>query len=344
MPFGRMRSSEDLARARERRQARRARLRRVLPPLALLAGLFFFGLSLLLLGTGATEEASRELDPASLTLTNGSAVLVYPVDYYGYRADYINVTYSFPTDLGDAYFVGCADTGRLRGGHAPTDPVLAFASLREGTFIISHQTIAGKTILYPIDPETGLRERVCDPAVVFRWDAAADDPSTNRPQVSVVYHSDRLDGEEFGFLAALMGASALVALLGGLAWVRGRTAPTWPASDDSTVEALRTSLDRMGEQLERTRKLLLLAGVLGVFLWYPFLVPWAWLQAARASDDPVIPWAVAALTLLFLVALTVLWAREFLRLDRELDAWRGRIGELRDKEAHLMDTLESEGG
>jgi len=113
-----------------------------------------------------------------------------------------------------------------------------------------------------------------------------------------------------------------------------------PPAEDSTVEALRASLDRMGEQLERTRKHLLLAGILGVFLWYPFLVPWAWQQAARSSDDPVVPWGVAAMTLAFLVVLTILWAREFLHLDRELNAWRGRIGELRDREEHLMDALE----
>jgi hypothetical protein len=143
----------------------------------------------------------------------------------------------------------------------------------------------------------------------------------------------------------LMVGGALLALFGGLAWARvlGPRAVSAPAQD-STVEALRGSLDRMGEQLERTRRHLLFAGVLGVFLWYPILVPWAWQQAARASDDPLVPWAVAAMTIAFLLALTLLWAREFLALDRELNAWRGRLRELRSREQAFMDTLEHEGG
>lgn len=339
--IGRPRPSEGPDDAPVRRR-RFARLRRILPPVALLAGLFFFGISLLLLGTGATQEESVELEPASLTVANGSALLVYPVDYI-YSADHINATYAFPASPGDAFFVRCDDLARLRDGQDAADPLLEFERLREGTLIISYQTISRPMSMYREDPATG--ERVyCERAIAFRWDAPDGDPASNRPEVAAIYHSDRLDGEEFAMLAVMMGGSALAALLGGLAWVRGRTAAARPPSDDSTVEALRTSLDRMGEQLERTRKLLLLAGVLGVFVWYPFLLPWAWIQASRASDDPAIPWAVAALTLLFLVSLTVLWAREFLRLDRELNAWRGRIGELRDRESHLMDALEREGG
>ena len=79
--------------------------------------------------------------------------------------------------------------------------------------------------------------------------------------------------------------------------------------------------------------------MLGVFLWYPILVPWAWQQAARASDVPIFPWAIAAMTLVFLLVLTVLWAREFARLDRELHGWRDRLKELRERETHLMDKL-----
>lgn len=324
------------------RRRRLAALRRLVPPLALFAGLFFFGLSLLLLGTQATEEASRPLDASSLTVANGTALLVYPVEsYFSSRA--INVTYLYPQAPGDAYFVGCEDIGRMREGGAPTQPLLAFQRLKEGTFLISDQTVTSRDPIFTVDEERGTYEYVCDPAVVFQWAAAGDDPGANRPSVSVIYQSARLDGGQFAALSILMGASALAALLGGLAWVRGRTPTVWPSWGDSTVEALRGSLERMGEQLERTRKLLLLAGVLGVFLWYPFLVPWAWLQAARASDDAVVPWVAATMTLLFLVVLTVLWAREFLRLDRELNAWRGRLGELRDREAHLLDTLEQGG-
>jgi hypothetical protein len=229
----------------------------------------------------------------------------------------------------------------MREGGAPTRPLLAFERLKEGTFVVSDETVTSRDPFFTVDEARGTYEYVCAPAVVFQWAAAGEDLGANRPGASVIFQSARLDAGQFAALSVLMGASALAALLGGLAWVRGRTSTVWPASDDSTVEALRGSLDRMGEQLERTRKLLLLAGVLGVFLWYPFLVPWAWLQAARASDDAFVPWGAAAMTLLFLVVLTILWAREFLRLDRELNAWRSRLDELRDREAHLMDSFES---
>lgn len=315
------------------------RLRRFLPPIALFAGLFFFGVSLLVLGTGALENDATEYDATSLTVTNGTALLLYSTEYYGYQRAHINVTYAFPQAPGDAFFVGCNDAVRMRGGGEPQAPILAFENLRAGRFVVSDQTAAYDESLYVRDA------RACAAFVAFRWAAPGDDPAPNRPEVSAVYAAPRLDSENLGFLLGLMVISATLALLGGLAWARARTArePAAP-TDDSTVEALRRSLDRMGEQLERTRRHLLFAGVLGIFLWYPILVPWAWQQAARVSDDAFLPWTVAGAALAFLIVLTILWAREFLRLDRELNAWRGRLGELRDREAGLLDDLESGGG
>lgn len=321
------------------------RFRRIAPPAALFAGLFLFGVSLLVLGTEASEEGTIALDPSSLTVVNDTALLVYPVGYYGSSDVRVNVTYAFPQAAGDAFFVGCADNAAMKAGGDPVAAPLAFTRLREGSFVVSSQTVprTAQSLFYTEDPETG-RIAYCKSAVVFRWAAVEGDPATNRPEVSVVYHSAALDEANFALLAILMGGGAALALGGGLRWARARPDhDRRPPADDSTVEALRASLDRMGEQLERTRQHLLYAGILGVFLWYPVLVPWAWQQAARSSDDPVIPWAVAALTLVFLLVLTVLWAREFLQLDRELSAWRGRMWELRHREEGLMDTLDLHG-
>lgn len=314
-------------------------LRRILPPLALFAGLFFFGVSLLLLGTSASVDEPIELEPSLVVPANGSAVLLYHIDHFR-GSDRIDVTYAFPQGPGDAYVVPCDEVSRLRAGSPPTNVLLAFIGLRNGSFAVTYQTVPEIEELQMLDQE----ERTCDPAIAFRWSAPDGDPGKDLPAVRAEYHVARLVGEDFAMLAVLMGGSALSALLGGLAWARARAhPPRGPVAADSTVEALRASLDRMGEQLERTRRHLLLAGVVGVFLWYPFLVPWSWQQAARATDDPTIPWAVAGLTLLFLLVLTLLWAREFVHLDRELSAWRGRMGELRERETGLLETLEREG-
>lgn len=317
------------------------RLRRHLPPLALFGGLFLFGVSLLVLGTSATEEGATSLQPSSLTVANGTAVLTYRVGYYGYSYNHIEVAYDFPLAPGDAYFVRCSDILRIQRGEPPVEPLLAFTGLANNTFVVSTQTVADLWRLRYVDSE----ENRCAPGIAFQWEAIDGGPTANRPEVVATYHSLGLDGENFALLAVLMVGGALAALLGGLAWARASNAPlAMTSEEDSTVEALRASLERMGHQLERTRKILLLAGVLGIFLWYPFLIPWSWQQAARASEDATIPWVAAALTVLFLVVLTLLWAREFLRLDRELIAWRGRLGELRDREAHLLDELDREGG
>jgi hypothetical protein len=319
---------------------RPGRLRRLLPPVAMVFGLFLFGIALVQLGSQASPEQARVLHPGSLTMSNGTAVLLYPVNYFAYRQDHIEVSYAFPQTAGDAYFVDCPDAAALAQGRPPQDPLLTFVGQRTGTFVVSYQTLPPLESYLTYDLEL---DQPCDAAVALVWPATTD-PGENRPEASVLYYEAGLGGGDFVLLALLMGGSALVTLLGGLAWARMGHTTQAPPSDGSTVEALRAALDQVVAQLERTRKNLLFAGILGVFLWYPFLVPWSWQQANRASNDPTIALAVAALTLAFLLALTILWAREFLRLDRHLTAWRGRLGELRTREDDLMESLEHSGG
>lgn len=315
---------------------RLARLRRFGPPAALFVGLFVFGMSLFSLGSEASRDSVQVLEPSRLVVTNGTAVLVYPVESYSWQRATVNVSYAFPQAAGDAYFVGCQDAQLLLAGARPEQPGLAFEGLRENAFEVNAQTVGDHLIAFQRTSRA-----YCAPSLAFLWEAPGGDPAPNRPAVSAVHDFGRLGTDDLDTFFATMVGGALLSLFGGLAWsrVRGARKATLPG-EDSTVEALRASLDRMAEQLERTRRHLLFAGVLGVFLWYPILVPWAWQQAARASDTPLFPWAIAGMTLVFLVVLTILWAREFVRLDRELNGWRDRLKALRDRETHLMDTLD----
>lgn len=314
------------------------RARRWLPLLALGAGIFLFGLSLVVIGIEAAGVDPRPLEPSAFTSANGTALLAYPTKYFGAGTEHIEVAYTFPQAPGDALVVDCEGYGALLRGERVT-PLIAFTGLREGAFVVSHQTLpTGAHYDIVVDPQTGART-FCEPVVVFAWPIAGD-ASANRPDASVAAHRVAFDMGRQGILLVLLTASSLLALLGGLAWARRRSPAATPASDATTLEVLRASLDGMGEQLQRTRHHLQLAGVLGIFLWYPVLVPWAWREAAQTDVSAAFPWAIAGLTLAFLVVLTALWVRELHRLDREILAWRGRMGQLREREAGLLQTLE----
>ena len=304
--------------------------RRLLPALALVVGLFLFGVSLFALGIEAAGEEPRPMDPSSLTVAGGTGILAYPTNYVGARSQRIEVSYAFPQGPGDAYVLSCDDLSAIQRGETPRAPLMSFRQLREGSFVVSAQTLS-------------FAEPPCPPTIVFAWDAAEGDAAAGRPSATVTSHVVSFDMGRQWILLMMMGAGSVLVILGGLgARARSLNAPA-PGSGTSPLEVLRGSLDRMGEQLERTRRHLLFAGVLGVFLWYPFLVPWAWKRAAQTGGDPLFPWAVGGLTLAFLVVLTALWARELHRLDRELHAWRDRMGELRARETGLMDDLERGG-
>lgn len=314
---------------------------RMLPPAALLAGVLLFGLALLVLGVEAAEEEPRPLDPSSFTTANGTAMLAYPIKHYGLGSTRVEVEYAFPVAPGDAYVLHCEDVAAMGRGESPRDPLLSFTHLREGTFVVSKQTLPARPGLdEDTDPRSGL-PRACALSIVFSWAAGPEDATENRPTVTVALREQAFDQGRYWVLLTIMAGGAVLALAGGLSWARThqRTADL-PGADESPIEMLRASLDRMGGQLESARRHLLYAGVLGVFLWYPVLVPWAWNRASRTSDSPLFPWAVSGLTLAFLLVLTLLWARELHRLDRELLAWRSRMGELREREAGLMETLE----
>ncbi|HUR62449.1 MAG TPA: hypothetical protein VM286_08825 [Candidatus Thermoplasmatota archaeon] len=313
---------------------------RLLPPAALLAGVLLFAVGLLVLNLESAGLDPQPLDPAVFTSENGTAVLAYPTWYYGIGSSRLLVSYAFPLAPGEAYYVDCRDLDSMRHGHAPAQPLMAFTDLREGSFVVSQRTLpdaAGPYVI--VDSASGL-PRQCDPAIAFQWTVGDQAPEANRPTATVAFNHRPFDQGNYGLLLAIMGAGAVLALAGGLAWARTRLQGTGvPSQEQGPLEVLRALLERMGAQLERTRRHLFLAGALGVLLWYPILVPWAWRQADRTTESPVFPWAVGGIVLAFLAILTALWIKELHRLDRELAAWRTRLAELRTREAHLMDTL-----
>ena len=252
-------------------------------------------------------------------------------------------SYAFPAAPGDVYVVACDALDPMRRGETPAAPWLAFTHVQEGSFVISQQTLppdARRAMI--VDPRSGIVS-YCDPVLAFRWGTDGGDPDANAPAVEVAYRSAAFDQGRSWLLLVLMTAGSTLALVGGLARARHRAQGPPPSTEESPIEVLRASLERMGEQLETTRRHLLFAGVLGVFLWYPVLVPWAWRQAAQTGVGALFPWAVAGLTLVFLGILTLLWARALHGLDRELSAWRSRMAELRKREAGLLETLEDGG-
>lgn len=313
------------------------RFRRLLAPGALFLGLAFFGGSVLILGALASQPASTELAPSTLTAANGTGVLLYQVHNYVNYWGKLDVSFSFPQAAGNAYYVACDDFDAVLAGQTPTSPLMKFGPVHNGSFVVSSQTVSPYDLYSKVDRHLS---GACHVAVAFTWNATGNDPEPNKPTARLVLSETRFTGDAVLTMLALSVGGAMLVLLGGLAWARQRSPPELPELAEGTAEALRRSLDRMGAQLERTRRHLLFAGVLGVFLWYPILVPWTWHLTASATDDPLAPWFIAAATLGFLVVLTILWAREFLRLDREVNAWRARMNELREKEEGLYASLD----
>lgn len=318
--------------------------RRLVAPAALFLGLALFGVTLLTLGGAASNDAVTRLEPSFLGVVNGTASMIYPTDYYGYSKTSVDATFSFPEAAGNASFVGCTDRDRALSGQPPAHPLVAYNAVRGGTLHVSRQTVGPYSYRLLAPDDRYLDDSTCyTGALLFQWAAPDGKPEANKPVVEATFLDDELDEGAGVFLLVLSVGGALLALLGGLAWAR--QSPQVAEDDDeslpdSTAESLRFALDRMGGQLERTRRNLLLAGVVGIFLWYPILVPWVWTTASGDTNATWLPWALAGAALLFLGVLTVLWAREFVRLDRELRRWRERMGELRDREAGLMADLE----
>ena len=293
-----------------------------LAPIAFVAGIVLLGLTVLAFSLAATGAQPQRIEYHEAGVVNGTAWMAYPVPLQG-RADLrLDVAFEFP-QTGAAYTASCRDLERVKAGGSPLAAGLRSEGKR-GTFSTGVPSLAPACpVLY----------------VVLSWPAPDGDLDANRPEVDVVVSSLLAEGPVGAVVAGGGILGAVLAAVGGIGWGRRlqRAGAVEPAdADESTAEALLRAAERGGHWLERTRRYLVAAGVLGVFLWYPVLLPWAWRMVLQGTRERWLPWALAGSACALLLALTTVWTLEYLRIERELASWRERVARLRRREAALL--------
>lgn len=321
-------------------------------PVLFLVGIALVGVSLLLLGVLAAEANSTPVAASTGSVRDGVIVKGKLVPPYGPFHAVLEVEYEFPEAPGDAFLVHCADLERLLQGREPLAPLVRHDDRTSGSFSRSMTDYLGLRTTYfrvadgsPVTTWGGAALRadeVCFGAwVAFRY--SGTDSRVNEPDARVHVREVPLDSVPGAILIALAATGAVLGLAGALLWPRARRAAAAEAAaaagGEGTAETLYRLAERSEAWLARTRRYVLVSGPLGVFLWYPVLVPWAWRAGREASATGWMPWALAAGAIALLAGLTVAWAREFVRLDRELRAWREQLAELRRREAELWAEL-----
>lgn len=311
-------------------------------PGLLLAGLLLFGVGVLVLTVLVNGAAITPVEPSDLYVQNGTATLSHRVSP-GLSGEFrLEGEYAFPSAPGTVLVLTCDDYERLREGSSPLNPIVQRRDSVEGKFSVSSFDLGwyfGSSMHPP-----PFRSICADAAIVFRWAATdAANAAANRPTVDLAMRELPLEMPVANVMIVLCVVGALLVAVGGFLWSR-RPAPAhaWGAAgdeDEGTAETLLRLTAETGRWLERTRRYLVLSGALGIFLWYPVLLPLAWQAGAKASGDALLPLLLCLGVLAFLGSLTILWLREFLRLDRELRRWRERLARLQERERRLLDEL-----
>ncbi|MBW3583941.1 MAG: hypothetical protein KY455_12680 [Euryarchaeota archaeon] len=308
-----------------------------LAPLAFVAGSVLLGLTLLAFTFIATAPGYGPIEDSEQTVVDDTAVLAYPVPVSYNVPTRIDVAYVYPDHAGEAMIAACADYATILRGGEPTR--LHTSSTGDRGRLTT--TFAPDIRSDPRD------ERGCGFLyVILRWEIQADSPAANRPDVQVTTSPAILPGFVSASLVLLALLGVTLTLVGATAWARrlARGRPAIPADEDeSTTETLLLLVHESGDWLRRMRRYLIAAGVLGIFLWYPLVLPWAWRMAVQGSPGATAPWLFAAGGLGLLAVLTVVWARAYLRLDRQLVAWQDRVARLRDREDQMLQKLQAAG-
>lgn len=321
---------------------------------AFFAGLVLFAVPMLVLGGMAATARTIPFEPGEVALVNGTAYQAYHLSDWNIGYGRVEGSYAFPSGAGSVLLVRCDQMGAIAEGRAP-DPagVHALRSASTGGDLgFRLDDVAWR--LYGVNvhqpgvatpPPPNLQVFLCGPAVLaLAWNATdLGQAQATSPEASFALRETPLDLGAAPFLLVLAALGVALVATGGVAWTRARRAPVVESAEveESTAETLLRATQATLSWLERMRRYLLLGGILGIFLWYPVLLAWAFQTGRRGSEHGGMALVLAAAVLAFLGALTALWTREYLNLHRELRGWRERLERLRRREQDLLDSLDA---
>lgn len=308
-------------------------LTRPLAGVALFGGLALFAFSMLVLAALSADAGPTDIPALGPYVDSANATYLMPLPIGAYGGEsLVSGTWSFPHDPGRLMVLSCADAANLTSGRAIASPVRVEAPARSGSV-----TLSTRDLFFHLH-----RQEFCGAdTLALQWTAGSD-PTANAPTVKFSVQRSPLNNGGTVILLAAASAGVVLTAVGGTLWTRlGRHAAAGAresaADGESTVETLRGLADHSVAWLERTRRYLLLGGVLGIFLWYPVLIAWAWTSGRAASGGIGFSVILVVVVLALLGVLTALWAREFVGLDRELRRWRERVERLRAREEEMME-------
>lgn len=303
---------------------RESLLSRVAPRFAIALGILLLASTIATFALAAT--GARELEETVFTTRNGNATSAYALPQARWDVASVRVEYSFPRGSGSVGIVQCAEYPAVIEGAGPTTRGLSSGQ----------RGFVGKTGFDKSSGPAPDAPGCTSYYVVAVWSFGAEGPEANRPSMRVRLYSAFL-APDFGLpLAALGVAGAGLAIAGSVAWGRRASREALVDAGEGTAETLLVAIDLAGAWLERTRRYLVIGGVLGVLLWYPIVLTWGWNFVLRSGGSGI-GGLVPFLALLLVIALTFVWLRELLRIDRDLAFWRSKLARLREREKSLLE-------
>jgi hypothetical protein len=292
--------------------------------LGLVAGLSLFATGLILIGTAGQHE--REL-PATQSETwagNGTAGTAYVLPRIPLGV--VTTSFTFPAAEGSVQLLDCEDWTRVVEGASPQNPLLVREHVRSSSFTYTIDAtlfprFTGQSAPDPSPPPPPRLFGACSQLfVTFQWAVPPSTaPAENEPSADVhlvLQTTAASTGSTFAGLSVLGAALVLASVL-----APRRAPPPAAPIESGTAEALLEATQHSVDWMRRTQRYLAIAGLLGVFLWYPILVPLAFWWGTRLPDGSPPAAMIATVTFVFLAALSLFWWQEHRRLSSDLRAW-----------------------